>query len=79
MTFLQLVISSPLILELGQTHQDSNPGPQIERQMTYQLSYPSALLVLFFMQEIDPMCCKTQRIIGLLLLFVNERRTLDGF
>ncbi len=45
--FLQLVISSPLIHALVWTglspHQDSNPGPQIERQTTYQLSYPSPI------------------------------------
>ncbi len=44
--FLQLSISSPLIHALGDLspappHRDSHPGPQIERQTTYQLSYPS--------------------------------------
>ncbi len=45
--FLQLVISSPLIHALGDLNQ-AHTGirtrvPQIERQMTYQLSYPSPL------------------------------------
>ncbi len=40
---LQLVISSPLIHALGDLSRDSNPGRQIERCMTYQLSYPSPL------------------------------------
>ncbi len=43
--FLQLVISSPLIHALSDPSQAptgiSNLGPQIERQTTYQLSYPS--------------------------------------
>ncbi len=46
---LQLIISSLLIHALvwpqSSPHQDSNPGPRHERQMTYQLSYPSLLTV----------------------------------
>ncbi len=41
---LELTISSPLIHALGDPnqapHRNSNPCPQIERQMTYQLSCP---------------------------------------
>ncbi len=42
---LQLAISSPLIHALGDPSQALTwiriPGPQIERQTTYQLNYPS--------------------------------------
>ncbi len=42
--FLQLVITSPIINAFGwpesSPHRDLNPGQQIERHTTYQLSYP---------------------------------------